>query len=67
MKRGVEDWNAAAWSNFVEEKRHENSAAWSNFVRAYAADDTKEKRDEGWNAAAWSNFFKVYAGEKEKV
>ena len=51
-KRG-EDWNAAAWSNFVK-----------SYVDG--AEATKAKRDEDWNAAAWSNFVKSYVDGAEK-
>jgi hypothetical protein len=47
-----------------------NAAAWSNFVKVYAVDDNEPvsvRRDaENWNAAAWSNFVKVYAVDDEE-
>ncbi|KAL1967379.1 hypothetical protein VTN77DRAFT_3164 [Rasamsonia byssochlamydoides] len=50
LKRDVDNWNAAAWSNFV---------------KSYVGDATveKEKRDEDWNAAAWSKFIKSYVDD----
>jgi len=44
-----------------------NAAAWSNFIKSYVDDFEagKEKRDENWNAAAWSNFIKSYVDDFE--
>ncbi|KAI1503729.1 hypothetical protein F5X99DRAFT_374274 [Biscogniauxia marginata] len=77
-KPDVENWNAAAWSNFVKSyvdvaetaKRDENwnAAAWSNFVKSYVDGAEDVKRDENnWNGAAWSNFVKSYVDGAEAV
>ncbi len=49
-KRAPEDWNAAAWSNFV---------------KSYVEGAEDVKRGENWNAAAWSNFVKSYVDGAE--
>lgn len=43
-----------------------NAAAWSNFVKSYVDDfEAHAKRDENWNAVAWSNFVKSYVDDVE--
>ncbi|KAI1329696.1 hypothetical protein F5Y16DRAFT_397041 [Xylariaceae sp. FL0255] len=79
-ERSEENWNAAAWSNFVKSyvegaenlerdaEANWNAAAWSNFVKSYVDGAESVKRDvENWKAVAWSNFVKSYVNEAEEI